>query len=199
VTGSTYMQPGGDYPFQKDLMTPPRMHARQFKEMLRIAKALPAGNWPKPSEAPALEWFYMSFHKNDRNKFVALGRKLNTNTFESVTEFFEAQFTTNKNNGILKCMELECIKKQAQLKLKNELCDRICALEDEGPYRAKCKIASRNTQRCPYNDHKEQHWYIECDPDFNRAYNNECQAAKRSCVERPGYCNRKDGHRNNQP
>jgi hypothetical protein len=29
-----YMQPGGDYPFQKDLMTPPQMHARQFKEML---------------------------------------------------------------------------------------------------------------------------------------------------------------------
>jgi hypothetical protein len=29
-----YMQPGGDYPFQKDLMTPPQMHARRFKEML---------------------------------------------------------------------------------------------------------------------------------------------------------------------
>jgi hypothetical protein len=29
-----YMQLGGDYPFQKDLMTPPQMHARQFKEML---------------------------------------------------------------------------------------------------------------------------------------------------------------------
>jgi hypothetical protein len=29
-----YMQPGGDYSFRKDLMTPPQMHARQFKEML---------------------------------------------------------------------------------------------------------------------------------------------------------------------
>ncbi len=85
------MQPGGDYPFQKDLMTPLRMHARQFKEMLRIAKALPAGNWPKPLEALVLEWFYMSFHKNDRNKFVTSGRKLDTKTFELVTEFFEAQ------------------------------------------------------------------------------------------------------------
>ncbi len=47
------MQPGGDCPFQKDLMTPLRMHARRFKEMLRIAEALPAGNWPKPSEVLA--------------------------------------------------------------------------------------------------------------------------------------------------
>jgi hypothetical protein len=85
-----YMQPGGDYPFQKDLMTPPRMHARQFKEMLQITKALTAGNWSKPSEALALEWFCMSFHKNNCNKFATAGRKLDTETFELVTEFFEA-------------------------------------------------------------------------------------------------------------
>jgi hypothetical protein len=117
------MQPGSNYPLQKDLMTFPRMHARRVKEMLQIAKALPAGNWPKPLEALALEWFYMSFHKNDCNKFVTSGRKINTKTFELVTEFFEAQFTTNKNDGMLKCMELEHIKKRAQLKLKNKLCN----------------------------------------------------------------------------
>ncbi len=115
-----YMQPGGDYPFRKDLMTPLRMHARQFKEMLQIAKALPASNWPKPSEALALEWFYMSLHKNNRNKFIKLGRKLDTETFKLVTEFFEAQFTTNKNGGTVECMELKLIKKQAQLKLKKQ-------------------------------------------------------------------------------
>ena len=65
--------------------------------MLQIAEAIPAGNWPKPSEVLALEWFYMWFHKNDHNKFVTLGRKLDTKTFELVTEFFEAQFTMNKN------------------------------------------------------------------------------------------------------
>jgi hypothetical protein len=64
------------------------MYARRFKEMLQIAKALPAGNWPKPLEALALEWFYMSFHKNNCNKFVMLVRKLDTGIFESVTEFF---------------------------------------------------------------------------------------------------------------
>jgi hypothetical protein len=56
--------------------------------MLRITKALPAGNWPKPSEAQGLKWLYMSFHKNNRNKFVTSGRKLDTKTIKLVTEFF---------------------------------------------------------------------------------------------------------------
>jgi hypothetical protein len=71
-------------------MTSPCMHVQQFKEMLRTAKALPADNWPKPSEALALEWLYMLFHKNNRNKFAIAGKKLETKTFESVTEFFKA-------------------------------------------------------------------------------------------------------------
>ncbi len=65
------------------------MHIRKFKEMLQITKALPAGNWPKPSEALALEWFYMLFHTNNRNKFVMFGRKLDTKTFRLVTEFLK--------------------------------------------------------------------------------------------------------------
>jgi hypothetical protein len=88
----------------------------------------------------------MSFHKNDRNKFVTSGKKLDTKTFKSVTEFFESQFTTNKNGGTLKRMELERIKKIAQLKLKNKLRDKIRACEDERrTYREKRKIASRDT------------------------------------------------------
>ncbi len=43
-------------------------------------------------------------------------------------------------------MELERIKKQAQLKLKNKLCDKIRAREDERhSYQEKHKIASRDT------------------------------------------------------
>ncbi len=56
-----------------------------------------------------------------------LGRKLKTKTFKSVTKFFEAQFTTNKNDSMFECMELERIKKCAQLKLKNKLSNKICA------------------------------------------------------------------------
>ncbi len=98
----------------------------------------------------------MLFHKNDCNKFVTAGKKLKTKTFKSVTKFFKAQFTTNKNVGTLKCMELKCIKKHAHLKLKNKLCNKIFACEDERrTYWVKRKIASHDAQCCPYNDCKE--------------------------------------------
>jgi hypothetical protein len=41
----------------------------------------------KPSEALALKWFYMLFHKNNLNKFITAGKKLKTKTFESFTKF----------------------------------------------------------------------------------------------------------------
>ncbi len=67
----------------------------------------------------------MLFHKNNHNKFVMSGKKLDTKTFELVTEFFEAQFMTNKSDGTLERMELKRIKKQAQLRHKNKLAIRF--------------------------------------------------------------------------
>jgi hypothetical protein len=97
-------------------------------------------------------------------------------------------------------MELERIKKQAQLKLKNNLCNKICAREDEcHSYKGKCKIASRDTRCLPYDDCKKQCWYIDCNRNCDCTYNDEPQAAKRPCVKRPNYCNRKDIWHNNQP
>ena len=55
-----YMQPGGNYRLIKEFVTPPRLHAQQFKEMLRIVEILPAGNIPKPSDTLTLQWYYMS-------------------------------------------------------------------------------------------------------------------------------------------
>ena len=97
-------------------------------------------------------------------------------------------------------MELKRIKKQAQLKLKNKLCNKICACEDKRrSYRAKREIALRDTQRHPYNDREEQRWYIDRNCNHDCAYNNKHQTAKRPRFECPGYCNRKEDHCNNQP
>jgi hypothetical protein len=146
------MQLGSDYSFWKDLMTPPCTHAWQFKEMFWTTKALLAGNWPKPLEVLALQWFYMSFHKNNSNKFVTADKKLETKTFKSVTEFFESQFNQNKNNCTLKCMELERIKKRLHLKLKSKRCNKICARKDKHRiYPGKRKLASRNARRRSYD------------------------------------------------
>ena len=59
----------------KDLMTPLRLQAQRFKEMLRIAETLPAGDIPKLSDALALQWYYMSYHKKNHKKFI-LGNKM---------------------------------------------------------------------------------------------------------------------------
>ncbi len=85
----------------------------------------------------------------------------------------------------------------------------LCSRGQTSTYRAKHKIASRNARRRPYDNRKEEHWYInrDCyhdrdhdrDRDRNRTYDNERQAAKRPCVERPGHHDRKDDCCDNQP
>ena len=65
------MPPGGDYRLAKDLLT---SYFHHFKEMLRIAELLPVGNILKPADELSLQWYYMSYHKNNREKFI-LSRK----------------------------------------------------------------------------------------------------------------------------
>jgi hypothetical protein len=167
-----YMQLGGDYPFQKDLMTPPCMHTHCFKKMLRTTKALTASNMPKPSDALLLQWYWMSFYKNDRNKFVTAGKKLKTKMLGSITKFFKAQFNQNKVDGMLECMELERIKKHAHLKLKSKLRDKIHMREDKRcTYRAKRKLVSPNAKHCSYGDCNDSCRYIK--HDCNCDYDNE--------------------------
>jgi hypothetical protein len=65
-----YLQPGRDYVFRKPMMQTPMEHLQRFKEMIRMAEALPGGDMHPPNQALQLEWFYMSFHKEDRAKYV---------------------------------------------------------------------------------------------------------------------------------
>ena len=83
------MQLGGDYCLAKDLLTSPRLHVQRLKEMLRIATQLPAGNISEPNDSLALEWYYMSYHKSDREKFVLSKTDMNNEMLDSVTKFFQ--------------------------------------------------------------------------------------------------------------
>ena len=74
--------------------------------MLRIAKVLPAGNIPKPLDALALQWYYMSYHKSDREKFVLGGKTLKDATF------FQALYEQKKLDGLLDHQEVERLKKR---------------------------------------------------------------------------------------
>ena len=56
-----------------------------------------------PDESLTLEWFYMTFHKSERDQFITSGRRLVDETIKSVTEYFELLY---KSNGKLK-LQLE--------------------------------------------------------------------------------------------
>jgi hypothetical protein len=155
-----YMQPGGDYRLMKDLVTPPRLHAQRFKEMLCIAEILPAGNILKPSDALALQWYYMSYHKSDREKFVLGGKTLKDATNETVTKIFQALYEQQKLDGLLDRQEVERLKKRLLHKALEDLrCKVHDATDDRCTYRAKRKIVRRDDRR---------RYDVDCNRDHRR-------------------------------
>jgi hypothetical protein len=76
------MAPGGDYRIVKDLLTPPREHARRYKEMLRITEQLPPGEKQPPSKKLVLQWYYMTYHNSDRTEYVKSGKKLSAGYYK---------------------------------------------------------------------------------------------------------------------
>ena len=101
------MDPRGNYRLAKDLLTLPRMHSHCFKEMLHIAKLLPTGDIPKPSDELTLQWYYISYHKSNSKKFVLSGKTLNDETIESVTTLFQALFEQKKLDDTIKRQEAQ--------------------------------------------------------------------------------------------
>jgi len=143
-----YMQPGGDYRLMKDLVTPPCLHAQRFKEMLPIAKLLPAGDFPKPSNVLTLQWYYMSYHKSDREKYVLGGKTLKDATLESVTTFFRALYEQKKGDGSLERQEVERLRKRLLRKAVEGVRHKIRgAADDRHTHRAKCEIARCDDRR----------------------------------------------------
>ncbi len=54
-----------------------------------------------PNESLTLKWFYMTFHKSERDQFNMSGRRLAEETIESVTEYFESLYNIKKSSGKL--------------------------------------------------------------------------------------------------
>jgi hypothetical protein len=119
-----YMQPGGDYVFQKLMMQSPVEHLHRFKEMIRMAVALPAGDMHPPNQALQLEWVYMSFHKEDRAKYVESGQCLADEILESLAEYFDNIFNSQVADGSLAKKRERQIKQCVRCKMRHELCKR---------------------------------------------------------------------------
>jgi hypothetical protein len=120
--------------------------------MLRIAKLLLASDIPKPSDEFSLQWYYMSYHKNDRRKFVLSGKTLDDETIESVTTFFQALFEQKKLDGMIERQEADRIHKRLLREALEKLRGRICKVSDGWCSQcARREIALCNDRR-PYID-----------------------------------------------
>ncbi len=69
--------------------------------MLCSAKALPAGDMPVPNNALKIEWFYMSFHQEDRNRYLESGRRLCDETLTTVAKYLNNIFNSQMADGSL--------------------------------------------------------------------------------------------------
>ena len=109
--------------------------------MLRIAETLPAGDIPKPSDVLALQWYYMSYHKSDREKFVLCGKTLEDATVDTVTAFFQALYEQKKLDGSLDRQEVKWLKKCLLRKASEDHRRKVRnATDSRRTYRAKREI-----------------------------------------------------------
>jgi hypothetical protein len=65
-----YLAPSWDHRISKDLLTVP--------EMLRITELLPPAKTPLLSDKLVVQWYYMTYHKADRTKYVKSGKNCPT-------------------------------------------------------------------------------------------------------------------------
>ncbi len=78
-----------------------------------------------PNQALQLEWFYMSFHKADRAKYVESGRCLIEEMLESLAEYYDNIFNTQVADGSLMKKRKCQIETRIKRDMHHELCKRF--------------------------------------------------------------------------
>ncbi len=99
----------------------PMDHLHRFQEMLRISEKLQSGNIPVPNAALQVDWLYMSFHKSDRTEFVHSGNKLNGETLQTLTEYFQSIHDVKISDGSLQQKREDQIRQSTRREMRGEL------------------------------------------------------------------------------
>jgi hypothetical protein len=89
--------------------------------MIWMAAVLPAGDMHPPNQALQLEWFYMSFHEEDRAKYVESGRRLSDETLELLAKYFDNIFNSQVADGSLAKKRKRQIEQRVRRKMRHEL------------------------------------------------------------------------------
>ena len=71
-------------------------HHHRFNELLSVAELIPAGDIAMPNKSLALEWFYITFHKSERDQFITSGWRLVDEKIKSITEYFKSLYNIKR-------------------------------------------------------------------------------------------------------
>ncbi len=77
-----------------------------------------------PNKVLQLEWFYMSFHSEDRAKYVKSGQCLRNGMLKSVTEYFKNIFNSQVADGSLAKKRERQIEQRVRHEMRHKLCKR---------------------------------------------------------------------------
>jgi hypothetical protein len=105
-----------------------------------------------PNESLTLEWFYMTFHKSERDHFIMSGQQLAKEMIESVTEYFESPYNVKKSSGKLqKQLEQRDHKKdETRGSIKSKYNNKLRSMADE------CRTSCSRTYQ---DDRNRDHGY----------------------------------------
>ena len=95
----TWLAPNGGE--KKDPLQCVESFALRWKTVMRKVEQVPKGDIEMPSEALQLRYFYHTFCKKHRRRYRASGRKWKDENFQSLVEYFAAQYNQDLDNGTL--------------------------------------------------------------------------------------------------
>jgi hypothetical protein len=158
-----YYQPVGNFQVRKDLGTSAIKHCHRFDELLRVAELLPTGDIAMPNESLTLKWFYMTFHKSERDQFITSGRRIVDEMIKSVTEYFELLYNIKKSNGKLKLQLEQRDRKKYDAQrgaAKNRYDNKMRNMADK----------RRTSRSCDYREdrNRDRGYKLSCDRDYKR-------------------------------
>jgi len=114
-----------------------------------------------PNKSFTLEWFYMTFHKSERDQFITSGRRLVDETIKSLTEYFESLYNIKKSSGKLKIQLEQQDRKKFEAQrgtTKNRYDDKMRNMADE----------HRTSRSRSYRDNRNRNrgYKMSCDSDY---------------------------------
>ena len=95
---------GNGHDCRKQLDTDVVDHRHRWEEMFNNSLELPAGSEADPNAERKLEWYFTTFCREHRQNYLAVGRDLSTETFDTLTEFMRIQRERDQVTGKMKFM-----------------------------------------------------------------------------------------------